>query len=929
MRSGASGCSDQQCHGINVTLDITSSTCEIKNYNLTGGCDMRLDAVSCDINDLWGVSCDSYASGHSSTRLVFMNGQLIQNMGEASKNGTEPLEVVAENTTTIVCEPRYNITDTYVVMDRNGNLKDASRRETTTNRAQKFLAWDLVDGLLTAANAGGLWSSYSYSSYDYFPWNSFYKMFVYWVNSAHPSSDIKDPIVLQSRANEMFSMASAQMAKQTLMRASADIVIGTCRGTEDRLRVRGLSLYLVAAVLVLLILSTLNLLYIAPRKYSSRDSSSIGGLTLVLSQSPALLSCFSTSGSADLKTMRRQLDNIECQTLLTQDGQDWRLTISLNSSDSFEKSDLSSDIAQAPKPTHWRPLSLQPIFKLLVIASLLVLVIVLEILYSVSRKHDGLSQVDPQRYQRFAWIYIPAIVMLTAQTLVGTIAFSSLMIFTYFRLRKVSSNTCNDILRNYASETAIKCLWQSIAAKHVVVTCTALAMLLTPLLTITVSDLYTAQATNVQIPVTLSIQGQLNSSFLSRDIPTVGNNLYSISANNIGLLLTQNFTFPLWTYDELAFPEAVLDRHATMNSSVLSGGNITVTLPSIRSDLNCGIASSVPTNFTDTVGGFKQRKANVSAFEALGIYDNDGNLDWPSSGLHPFGFFTACGSGDWRTVENTFCGVFGTSEVNWNAFTCSSIINQLDKEVTMDASTLTILAARPNEGTSQLFSNQTLTPGALSPFLSSMVPSLFGSANFGGQTAVAGYYDPVFQAVVYGLGTHDSLDHFPMDEYMNNVGFDKILAQLQHVHRTIVAQSANLIRIPLNTTAPLAPPPTVNATLMNPHVYRLQKNAVSTRILDGLLIAIALCIALSFGLMDTRKLLPKNPASIAAGTSLIAGDARMLRVDVLPEGAQWYSDAELKAKKVWDGMFFRLGWWDSDGLSEQGGQGKYFKLDSM
>ena len=55
----------------------------------------------------------------------------------------------------------------------------------------------------------------------------------------------------------------------------------------------------------------------------------------------------------------------------------------------------------------------------------------------------------------------------------------------------------------------------------------------------------------------------------------------------------------------------------------------------------------------------------------------------------------------------------------------------------------------------------------------------------------------------------------------------------------------------------------------------------------------------------------------------------MLKDDVLPEGAQWYSDAEIKAEKVWDGVFFKLGWWSSDGPVEKDVQGGYFKLDSL
>lgn len=409
----------------------------------------------------------------------------------------------------------------------------------------------------------------------------------------------------------------------------------------------------------------------------------------------------------------------------------------------------------------------------------------------------------------------------------------------------------------------------------------------------------------------------------------VGNPIFKASANNIGLLLTQNYTFPLWTYDEFAFPEAVLELPPTMklNSSVLPGSNLTTRLPGIRSSLNCSVAPSVPTNFTDTIGGFAYHKANISMFEAEGVYDDNDNLPWPSPGMHPFGFFTLCSSDGYETMGNQFCGAFGTSEVNWNAFVCSGIIYELDVEITTEASTLAIIAVKPDESTSRLFSNQSLSSARAIDWPSSTVPSLFGSANFAGATA--GFYDPMFQAVIYELGVRHDLDTFPMSDYMSNEGFDKITAQLQHVHRTIVAQSADLIRVPLNSTAPLSPPPTVNATLHNPHIYRLQQSGVSTRILDGLLIAIAICIALSFGLMDTRKILPKNPASIAAGASLFGGDPQMLQRNVLPEGAQWHSDAELKAKKVWEGMFFRLGWWSSEGPSEQARQGAYLKIDSV
>lgn len=64
--------------------------------------------------------------------------------------------------------------------------------------------------------------------------------------------------------------------------------------------------------------------------------------------------------------------------------------------------------------------------------------------------------------------------------------------------------------------------------------------------------------------------------------------------------------------------------------------------------------------------------------------------------------------------------------------------------------------------------------------------------------------------------------------------------------------------------------------------------------------------------MDVRKLLPKNPCSIAAAASLLA-DSDMLKPEITPEGAEWMSNPELKKAGVWDGYAFSLGWWGTDG----------------
>jgi hypothetical protein len=66
-------------------------------------------------------------------------------------------------------------------------------------------------------------------------------------------------------------------------------------------------------------------------------------------------------------------------------------------------------------------------------------------------------------------------------------------------------------------------------------------------------------------------------------------------------------------------------------------------------------------------------------------------------------------------------------------------------------------------------------------------------------------------------------------------------------------------------------PATIQGTISQPSRTRLVQNGVSTHLLASLLGAIALCIILSFRTTNTVDILPKNPGSIAAAASLLAG----------------------------------------------------------
>ncbi|KMU72952.1 hypothetical protein CISG_09966 [Coccidioides immitis RMSCC 3703] len=62
-------------------------------------------------------------------------------------------------------------------------------------------------------------------------------------------------------------------------------------------------------------------------------------------------------------------------------------------------------------------------------------------------------------------------------------------------------------------------------------------------------------------------------------------------------------------------------------------------------------------------------------------------------------------------------------------------------------------------------------------------------------------------------------------------------------------------------------------------------------------------------LMNTKNILPKNPCSIAAVASLLAGSRIVEDPQIIPQGAEWWDDKELVKRGVFVGWRFSIRWW--------------------
>ncbi|KAB2569277.1 hypothetical protein DBV05_g12049 [Lasiodiplodia theobromae] len=110
----------------------------------------------------------------------------------------------------------------------------------------------------------------------------------------------------------------------------------------------------------------------------------------------------------------------------------------------------------------------------------------------------------------------------------------------------------------------------------------------------------------------------------------------------------------------------------------------------------------------------------------------------------------------------------------------------------------------------------------------------------------------------------------------------------------------------------------INGTVVDGARMRLVQNAVSTRILEGLLAAMLVCGAVACVLEGRTRILPKDPGSIAAKMSLFA-DGEVWRDREVVEEVREEERGERRRENLFKGWAFRMGWWGEGEESAGGG----------
>lgn len=887
-----------QCTGRSST-----NSCETVGYNVTvtagtaysGTCTTNSSQISVSVDDpsdqyYGSVSSANCMERQNDERLTFITGHEYISYSEGAGN--------AIKSTAVICQPSYTLCKSPVSLFLNGSVSHVQMMNGSCSSIPGVFGSTLSDAILSMVESASDSSlslfrvnkeGYSGSQVNI---DTFFQL----MNTTTMPSNLtafNNVTYLATSARHLFASLSAQVAKANYMTTSEMPLLGIVVAHQQRLYVREVSLRLLESIFAMLIAIALVTLLVRPSSSTPSDVSKIAGMAIVLSRSPRVATILQGLGSGNKAGIKKRLAGRTCHTLIANESSPaFRLTTTCDG-------DYADEAVSADSVDWWRPMSMS-IWSRVGLAFLpLALIAILESVYQSSARHNGLADVDEAGDYIYAWTYLPVFAMVLVQIGYELVHFNTRLFQPFDTLRQSPATAERSIHVNYVSSITPFAMWKACFREHYAVVISGLTMIIAPLLVVVISGLYQPGCIEKYIPAKISLNDTIDNSVAW----TNANSSTSNRAQTVSTLIAEaNMSYVSWTYDGFVLPR--LNSAAFLSTEF--GGNSTANTTSVRvrmpgysASMNCEFTfPNVTTNFNQSGPSY----VDIAVPVPEGCGDEDGHNNYWYVGNRSL----TEGSADYGIAyipKNISVSpncpqvafVYGQGTINsqasvaaWNlsAAYCSPSVYTAMVNATFTMPGFAIQSVEPDMTTMQIVArggrgNATLDVETWFPRCDWGADSFFGGLTPGRS----------------GIAWEDLLGEANFTTFSNAV---------DDLYAIMYSQWLNVYG---RTNAPSSAK-SLDALVMDPTRTRLMQSAISTRIMEGLLAALALSIVAAYFLLDTRKVLPFNPCSIAATSALLA-DSDILKN--VPEGAEWYSEKELVSKRIFSDYLFSLGWFEGVG----------------
>lgn len=499
--------------------------------------------------------------------------------------------------------------------------------------------------------------------------------------------------------------------------------------------------------------------------------------------------------------------------------------------------------------THSHPWVLHPTSRLGVAVILIALVITLEVVLHQSRTHQGLGSVGDDAYIHYTWTSLPTLLFGGLAMMLSSMDFSIRSLAPYTSLRDVVTGKVFKSL-DFLDMSVPSAMFKEAKLRNIGALATTTMLLVASFFTIFSGSLFQSvyfSSTNTAILRTNDSFGSPNFDF---DVTPA-------------LILLGNLSYPSFTYEDLAFPqfvpETALTANEFSNTSLLS---IRAVVPALRSRLLCRMYNTTGVQIEETfdsIGGSIDIVDDNGALNHSIYVTNPSDVSYWSWELQPVFKENVIA---WGKIDRSAKSKVG----HIGAMACNQSTEVVDVETTFIGTDLAIDVDNPPR----------VVPNT------ERASSMPVDWRINIPTSLPNITHPVGLSDFFALLTQ-SRWAVPLS-MLDSDNDDAVADAIKFQWGIFFAQALNKGRIPATeANATLIPEQalagendagrTFEATVVDKAGrQRVVQDAVSTRVLEALLLATLILLGVGWLWLPKTDVLPKrSPTTIASAVALLAG----------------------------------------------------------
>ncbi|KAB8222876.1 hypothetical protein BDV33DRAFT_228967 [Aspergillus novoparasiticus] len=655
-------------------------------------------------------------------------------------------------------------------------------------------------------------------------------------------------------------LLSLQQLQLTVAKGNASNSVGSALVNENRACLGATSLMAIATII-----------YVPSSKdtFVPWNPNRISSIAAIISNSSSFRKVLQGTGAVPMGVLEGLLVGRKFYTPWALDSNNFSIEIADDGRGEF-------DLDYEDISLTWRPFP-SFIFRMITFIMVALVIAALEATLHVSQANNGLGDVSTDTYTHFIWTLVPALAMVLISLLFMSLDFNTRCLAPYADLRRaVEGSTFTQSMEiNYLDSLSLVNAVKSVRMKHFAVSATTTAALISSLLTIISSGLYSA----INVPMISKFDFIQETTW--RDMAdTYLSALYQQIADDegegvaiAGYILLDNLTFPKWTYGDLAFPQISPKSSIAGNSE---GIFVDVTIPALRTSLSCKLQSNEELNATVV-----HNDNGITNSTLLSLDFN--NWFGPISPHSIFGYLYEpnCVNSSSNAEEHNYVLPY-RHQITYvwgemgNGAQVQSVmaLSCLDSPETFNTTTRFSL---PNleitQGMPPLTdeSSAEIAPHLFVPFLKDA-------------------YLPFFEVLVSSKYSITRTD----------LGDESKKEKAQQFSQFVRASANGTLANDL-----------LHGNITSRDRQRLIQDAVSTRTLEALLVSMIILGIWGSALLNTDAILPKNPCSIASVASLLADSNFLDRYKKVIDDPSSKSTAQA----LFPNSRFLLDWWNDGPLS--------------